>query len=80
VGFAGVVDEAEELDTLLFEQRFEADDGFVDGVMAGECLDAFVHESAIPFNDIDKVYAHGCPEAVDFVRRQTGFFAVLKYQ
>jgi len=42
-GFAGVVDDAEELDAFFFEQGFEAGDGFVDGVMAGEGLDAFGH-------------------------------------
>jgi len=42
-GFAGVVDDAEELDAFFFEQGFEARDGFVDGVMTGESFDAFLH-------------------------------------
>ena len=42
-GFAGVIDEAEELDAFFFEERFEAGDGFVDGVFADAGLNAFGH-------------------------------------
>jgi hypothetical protein len=38
--FAGVVDEAEELDAFFFEEGFEAGDGFVDGMVSGEGDDA----------------------------------------
>ena len=46
LGFAGVIDDAEELDAFFFEQCFEARDGFVDRVMAGESLEAFVHRAS----------------------------------
>jgi len=32
------------------------------------------------FEDVEKVYAHRWRKAVDFVRRETGFFAAFENQ
>jgi hypothetical protein len=38
-----VIDEAEELDAFFLQERLQAGDGFVDGVFAVDCVNAFVH-------------------------------------
>src|SRR5579859_7574365 len=46
-GFAGVIDEAEELDAFFLQQRLQPRDGFVDGIVAGYGIEAFMHDDLL---------------------------------